>query len=154
MSAASIRRILGFAGKAGLYILALIGLIWLVGGPVTRLITGPLYVTDIVLSLPSPDRGATAQVQVRSGGLRTVSTTRVHLRFGQEADEYWTVYEAKDSDYVPALRWADRETLVITLPCERFDYVSNPDDWKREDPAERRLKVRFTYAAECRLPSG
>jgi len=68
-------------------------------------------------------------------------------------EDYWTVYQAKDSDFIPPLRWADYETLIIGLPCERFDYVSNPDDWERSNLSEQRLKVPFTYADECAPPA-
>jgi hypothetical protein len=135
--------------KVTVGVLAVIGLLWLIGGPIMRAALSPLFETKIVRSEPSPDRVAIAEVQVRRGGLGTVWTTRVHLRPNLDGDDYWTVYQAKDSDFVPSMWWADRETLIIGLPCERFDYVSNPDDWERSDPSERRLKVRFTYEKGC-----
>lgn len=85
-----------------------------------------------------------AEVEVRRGGLGTVWTTRVHLHSGGTT---WTVYQTKDSDFEPPLRWVDRDTLILGLPCDRFDHVSNPDDWERSDPRERRLRVRFEYLA-------
>ena len=138
--------------KAIIYALAIIGLFWMIGGPVLRLLFLPLFETEIVRSALSPDRHATAEVEVRKGGFGTVWTTRVHLRSISNTESSWTVYQAKDSAFVPSLQWADRDTLIIGLPCERFDYVSNPDDWERSNPTERRIKVRFTYSKECPLP--
>ena len=139
-------------GRAVLYTLAFIGLVWLVGASIARVVFSPFFETSIVRSLPSPDRLAIAEVEVRTGGLGTVWTTRIHLRPNADSEEYWTVYQAKDSDFVPPMRWADRETLLVGLPCERFDYVSNPDDWERSAPPERRLKVRFVYPKDCSPP--
>ena len=147
------RRAIGIAGKTLLYTLALIGLVWLIAGPVVRLFAAPMFETQIIRSLPSPDGRAHAEVEVRKGGFGTVWTTRVHLRSGPDGEGRWTIYQAKDSDFVPPLRWADRDTLIVTLPCERFDYASNPDDWKRSDPTARRMKVRFDYGRECPVPA-
>ena len=127
--------------------LALIGLFWLAAGPVVRLLAVPLFHTEVVRASHSPDRAAVAEVEVRRGGLGTVWTTRVHLRY--VGRDYWTVYKAKNSDFVPPLRWTDRDTLLIGLPCGRFDHLSNPDDGERSDPTERRLKVRFAYPGKC-----
>jgi hypothetical protein len=63
--------------------------------------------------------------------------------------KHWTVYQTKDSDFVPPLRWLRPDTLLIGLPCYRFDHLSNPDDWERGDATERRLKVRFVYPGNC-----
>ena len=128
--------------------LALIGFCWLVGGPLLRLLIAPMYDTQVVHALRSPDQTTVAEVEVRTGGFGTVWTTRVHLR--PDGTEQWTVYQTKDSDFEPPLRWANADTLVIGLPCDRFDYVSNPDDWARSDPSERRYRVRFEYPADCR----
>ena len=138
--------------KTVLYFLAAAGLVWVAGGAIARVLSAPFFVTEKVRVLPSPRGDAAAEVEVRKGGLGTVWTTRIHLRPNLNDDFRWTVYQAKDSDFVPPLRWADGQTLVITLPCERFDYVSNPDDWERSDLAERRLKVRFAYPAACSSP--
>lgn len=135
--------------RASLYILALVGLFWLIGGPLLKLVISPLFVTEVVRSFPSPDGSAVAEIEVRKGGFGTVWTTRVHLN--PNGADYWTVYQTKGNEFVPPIRWADRETLVVGLPCYRFDHVSNPDDWERSDPSERRLKVRFTYPEECPL---
>lgn len=105
-----------------------------------------LFENEIVRTASSPDKRSVAEVEVRKGGFGTVWTTRVHLR---TSGSTWTVYQTRDSDFVPPLTWADRETLVIGLPCDRFDHVSNPDDWPRRDPAQRRLKVRFRYPGSC-----
>ena len=133
--------------KSVVQLLALIGLFWLAAGPLLRLLMTPFFHTEVVRVARSPDRGAVAEVEVRRGGLGTVWTTRVHLRY--LGREYWTVYKAKDSDFVPPVRWRDRDTLLIGLPCGRFDHLSNPDDWERNDPTERRLKVRFVYPEKC-----
>jgi hypothetical protein len=133
--------------KAAVGTLAVIGLLWLAGGPLLGLIFAPLFHTEVVRRLFSPDRAAVAEVEVRRGGFGTVWTTRVHLRY--VGKDYWTVYQTKDSDFAPPLRWTSRDTLLIGLPCDRFDHVSNPDDWKRGDPREPRLKVRFAYPKEC-----
>jgi hypothetical protein len=135
--------------KLILYCLAAAGFIWLAGGTIGRILLSPMFVTEKVRVLPSPNGDAVAEIEVRSGGLATVWTTRVHLRPDPDNDFYWTVYQAKDSDFVPPMRWVDNQTLLITLPCKRFDYASNPDDWQRSDSSERRLKVRFTYPAAC-----
>ena len=127
--------------------LALIGAAYLIGGPIMRFALRPLYVVEVVKTLPSPDQKASAQVEVTRGGFGTVWTTRVSL---QGADEdRWTIYETGDSDFVPTLTWSDGQTLVVALPCERVDHLSNPDDWERADPSEPRLKVRFEYVAKC-----
>ena len=117
-----------------------------------RLLLAPVYDRQVTKRRYPPDRAAVAEVEVTKGGFGTVWTTRVHLRpVGQEG---WTVYQAKDSDFTPSTRWKGDDTLVIGLSCERFDFLSNPDDWQRSDPAERRFKVRFEYIRDCADPAG
>lgn len=129
-------------------ILALIGFVWLAGGPLLRLLMAPMFVTEVVRRAPSPDNAATAEVEVRKGGFGTVWTTRVHLRGPDKGP--WTVYQTKDSDFTPTLRWIDRRTLLVGLPCDRFDHISNPDDWENEfAPRPERLKVRFRRPSDC-----
>lgn len=136
--------------RAAVLILAAIGLCWLVGGPILRLLLTPAYDRRVTKRAYSPDRAALSEVEVTKGGFGTVWTTRVHLQpVGQEG---WTVYQTKDSDFTPSMRWKGDDTLVIGLPCERFDHLSNPDDWPRSNPAERRLKVRFVYLQNCDDP--
>ena len=141
-------QIIGILWKVSKNLLALIGFIWLAGGPLLRLLTGPLFVTEVVDRSYSPDRHAVAEVEVRRGGLGTVWTTRVHLR--AVGDEPWTVYQTKDSDFIPPLRWLNARTLKVGLPCGRFDYASNPDDWETEfSPRPDRLAVRFERPRNC-----
>jgi hypothetical protein len=127
--------------------LAAIGLIWLVGGPILRLLLSPAFDRQVTKRSYSPNGEAVAEIAVTRGGFGTVWTTRVHLRpIGEKG---WTVYKAGDSDFTPSIRWRSKDTLIIGLPCDRFDYVSNPDDWPRSNPAEYRLKVRFEYVRDC-----
>ena len=143
-----IARIVASFWKATVSLLALIGLIWLVGGPLFRLIFSPMFVREVVHKSPSPDGRAVAEIEVTTGGLGTVWTTRVHLRM--VGNEPWTVYQTKDSEFSPPLRWLDSRTLLIGLPCGRFDHASNPDDWESAyAPRPDRLKVRFTHPANC-----
>lgn len=133
--------------KAAIRILAVIGLFWLLGGPVLRLLLSPTFDRQVTTRVYSPDHGAIAEVEVIKGGLGTVWTTRIHLTpVGQDG---WTVYQTKDSEFTPPMRWSNRNTLVIGLPCDRFDYLSNPDDWQRNDARERRFRVRFEYVSGC-----
>lgn len=141
-----LHRFLGLTGRATLYVLAAIGLFCVVGGMVLKLVLSPLYERRIVRSAFSPDRTAVAELEVTTGGA-TVWTTRIRLR--PVGGEGWTVYQAGDSRFEPSMAWAAKDTLVISLPCDRFDHLSNPDDWGRSDPAARRLKVRFTYPKDC-----
>lgn len=127
--------------------LAILGLISLLDGPFLRLLLEPLYDKQVVSRLYSPDRAAVAEVEVTKGGFGTVWTTRVHLR--PEGEKPWTVYQTGDSAFEPPLRWSGPQTLVVGLPCDRFDHLSNPDDWERGDPNARRLKVRFEYVKAC-----
>lgn len=133
--------------KLVVQLLAVVGFLWIAGGSILRLLVGPLFVTDVVRRAYSPDRSAVAEVEVRRGGLGTVWTTRVHL--GSPTQPRWTVYQTKDSDFVPPLRWLDRTTLLIGLPCGRFDHLSNPDDWESTEPRPDRLRVRFERPKEC-----
>ena len=128
-------------------LLAVVGLLWIAGGPVLRVLLAPLFVTDVVRRTYSPDRSAVAEVEVRRGGLGTVWTTRVHLKLPTEPR--WTVYQTKDSDFVPPLRWLDRTTLLIGLPCGRFDHASNPDDWESVEPRPDRIRVQFERPEGC-----
>ncbi len=112
-----------------------------------RLLLTPAYDRQVTKRAYSSDRAALSEVEVTKGGFGTVWTTRVYLQpVGQEG---WTVYQTKDSDFTPSMRWEGNDTLVIGLPCERFDHLSNPEDWPRSKPAERRLKVRFEYLRDC-----
>jgi hypothetical protein len=112
-----------------------------------RLLLAPAYDRQVTKRAYSLNRAMLSEVEVTKGGFGTVWTTRVRLQpVGQKG---WTVYQAKDSDFTPSMRWKDNDTLVIGLPCERFDYLSNPDDWPRGNPAERRIKVRFEYLRNC-----
>jgi hypothetical protein len=133
-------------GKVVVGALAFIGGVCVLGALLLAGVANDLIETQVVRAVSSPDKRSVAEIEVRKGGLGTVWTTRVHLRTDTAT---WTVYQAKDSNFEPPLSWADSETLVIGLPCDRFDYVSNPDDWERSDPAERRLKVRLRYPDSC-----
>lgn len=133
--------------RAAVLILAAMGLCWLVGGSMLRLLLTPAYDRQVTKRAYSPNRAALSEVEVTKGGFGTVWTTRVHLRpVGQEG---WTVYQAKDGDFTPSMRWKGNDTLFIGLSCERFDHLSNPDDWPSSNPVERRLKVRFEYLRNC-----
>jgi hypothetical protein len=108
-----------------------------------------LYATEVIRTLPSPDHRASAQIEVTKGGFGTVWTTEVYLR---SRGNNWIIYKSRDSDFEPPLRWRNGETLVVGLPCDRFDHTSNPDDWERDDPGEHRLRMIFEYPADCRPP--
>jgi hypothetical protein len=127
--------------------LALVGLFWLVSDGLLRALVGSQLTTKIVRKTPSPDGSATAEIHVTRGGLGTVWTTRVLLRRRDESP--WTVYEAGDNAFTPPLRWLDRSTLQIGLPCGKFDHLSNPDDWEASKPRPERLRVRFQQPSKC-----
>lgn len=128
-------------------LLAIIGFLWIAGGPVLQVLLAPLFVPEVVRRTYSPDRSAVAEVEVIRGGLGTVWTTQVHL--GPPTEPRWTIYQTKDSDFVPPLRWLDKTTLLIGLPCGRFDHASNPDDWVSDEPRPDRLRVRFERPEGC-----
>jgi hypothetical protein len=136
--------------RVAVLILAAIGLCWLIGGPILLLLLTPIYDRQVTKRAYSPNRALVSEVEVTKGGLGTVWTTRVHLQpVGQEG---WTIYKTKDSDFTPSMKWKGNDTLVIGLSCERFDYLSNPDDWPRGNSAARRIKVRFEYLRKCDDP--
>lgn len=127
--------------------LAVIGLFWIGGNFVLPKLVAPMFRTAVVNTVHAPDNRALAKVEVRSGGFGTVNSTRVFLKpVGREP---WTVYQTQDSDFPPPLRWLDNQTLLIGLPCARFDHISNPDDWERADASDRRYKVRVEYPGGC-----
>lgn len=128
--------------------LATIGALCVAGALLLAGLAPVMFEAQVVRNLYSPDNQAVAEVEVTKGGLGTVWTTRVHLRAVRQARP-WTIYQTKDSDFEPTLEWKDRSTLIVGLPCDRFDHVSNPDDWARSNPSEARLKVRFDYPDEC-----
>lgn len=140
-------RLLATLWKVAVGALAVIGFLWLVGGPLLRLLLSPLYVTEVVRREYPPDGSAIADVEVRRGGFGTVWTTRVHL--APKGQPRWTVYESHDSDFVPPLQWLNSRTLLIGLPCGRFDHLSNPDDWESSTPRPNRLRVRFARLDSC-----
>ena len=133
--------------KTTVGVLTAIGLICVLSATFFWWLAGWVYETEVTRRVYSPDRRAVAEVEVTKGGLGTVWTTRVLLR--SDGERPWTVYQTKDSSFEPPLRWIGPQTLLISLPCDRFGYVSNPDDWDRHDPAARRLKVRFRYPPAC-----
>jgi hypothetical protein len=128
-------------------IFAVFGFFCTFGAPMLRIAFSPLLEQKIVQRVYSPNRFFSAEVEVTRGGFGTVWTTSVYVRPHDE--ERWNVYETSDSEFVPPLRWLDQETLILGLPCERVDRLSNPDDWERSNPKKRRLKVRFEYARDC-----
>jgi hypothetical protein len=130
--------------KVAVAIFALIGAIWILGGPIVRLLPDS-FVTEVARSSSSPDRSNVAEAVVRRG--ITVSTIRVFV--GPPGRRQWTVYETRDSDFVPPLRWLNDKTLLVGLPCGRFDYLSNPDDWEVFEPRPDRLRVRFKRPENC-----
>lgn len=126
--------------------LALVGFLRLAAmflPPLLDAIVGPFLVTETIRTVRSPDKSTTARIYVTRGGLGTVWTTRV--RVVPQGQEGWLIYQTKDSDYVPTLHWADRDTLLIGVGCERFDHLSNPDDWEGVSEARRSFKVRILY---------
>lgn len=105
-----------------------------------------MFQTEVIRRTVSPDKQAVAEVVVRRG--ITVSTIRVRLNVAD--GRTWIVYEKRDSDFSPPLRWADTHTLVVGLPCGRFDHVANPDDWEDETESRPdRFKVRFERPKSC-----
>jgi len=125
--------------------LAVFGLALLVGPTLLRLVFSGAFVTEVRARVPSPDGQAEARIEVRRA--TTVHTTRVLL--SARGGDTWTIYETGDSDFEPSLRWIRRDTLLMGIGCEVFGHISNPDDWERSDPGERRLKVRITYIEPC-----
>lgn len=111
-----------------------------------------MYNREITKRVHSPDRSVVAEVEVTKGGFGTVWTTRVFLiPNGQQG---WAIYSTNDSDYTPPLQWEGSDTLILGLPCERFDHIANPDDWDRGNTSERCLKVRFEYDKVCNSNAG
>jgi len=141
------RRLRDRLGRAVVGGLALVGAFALCGRPLMSFLLAPLYDRQVVRRVSSPDGAAVAEVELTRGGLGTVHTMRVHLAWAGEPA--WLVYQTQDSDFEPPLRWADRRTLVVGLPCDRFGYASNPDDWAWREPRPRRLRVRFVYPEAC-----
>lgn len=133
-------------GKLVIWALAAFGLLALVGPSMMQLVSSRAFVTEVRRTVPSPDGGAEARIEVRRG-FGTVHTTRVLLT--AKGGDTWTIYETGDSDFEPSLRWIGRDTLLMGLGCEVFGHISNPDDWERSNPNERRLKVRVTYIEPC-----
>jgi hypothetical protein len=86
------------------------------------------YAKEVIRQLSGPGGAGTAEIEVTKGSLGTAWTTRVHLR--KSPLQRWTIYQNRDSDFVPPLHWADHTTLVVGLPCDEFDHLSNPDDWE------------------------
>ena len=140
-------RTLLFISKSAVRVLAVIGLLWLIGDPVLRLLLNPHFVTYVVRRAYAPNRAFVAEVEVTRGGMGTVWTTRVKVRPPTEPS--WTVYETQDSDFVPPLLWLNKTTLLIGLPCGRFDHLSNPDDWESAELRPDRLRVRFERPGDC-----
>lgn len=127
--------------------LATVGLFVLLWQPMAPALRNWFFVTEVRGTYPSPDRRAEARIEVTSGGLGTVLTTRVVMT--AEGGESWTIYETGDSDFRPSVAWVNRDTLLLGLGCGVFGHISNPDDWPRADPRARRLKVRLTYVERC-----
>ena len=143
-----IARALAVAWKVVVGVLAMLGLFWLTGEPFLRLLTEPLFETQVTRRAFSPGGQAFAKVVLRTGGLGTVSTVRVELHHAD--GRAWTVYRTQDSEFKPQLLWLNEHTLLIVVPCGRFDHISNPDDWEHEwAPRPDRLKVRFTRHSDC-----
>ena len=146
---------LGCLGRGLIVLFAVIGFLQvsvrLFGQAVGDFVISPFLEREITQRIPAPDKAAEAYIEVTRG--LTVWTTRVMLV--PKGREGWLVYKTKDSDYAPSLRWIDRDTLILGLGCEQFDFISNPDDWERSDTSERRYKVRVTYADQrCAPPTG
>jgi len=135
-------------GRLVVSLFAVIGAFLCISRVLHALLANVLFETQVVRTVTAPAGAARAEIEVRRGGLGTVWTTRVHLIAADR--RRWTIYQTGDSSFQPPLRWEDRQTLVVGLPCDRFGYASNPDDWDRHDPAEPRLRVRFEYPAVCR----
>lgn len=99
--------------RAAVLVLAAIGLCWLVGGPMLRLLLAPAYDRQITKRVYSPNSAAVSEIEVTKGGLGTVWTTSVYLRpVGQDG---WTVYQTRDSDFTPSIKWKGNDTLVVGL---------------------------------------
>jgi hypothetical protein len=141
------RKLFGHLRRGIFLFFAIVGFFSFFGGPILGFLLAPLYHREITQRVYSPDGSTVAEVEVTTGGFGTVWTTRVRLIPSQQ--QGWLIYKTKDSDFTPSLRWRDRDTLIIGLPCYRVGHLSNPDDWERSDPNERRFKVRFDYVEDC-----
>jgi len=123
-----------------------IGFVVIAGTLIGRVLRPVFYVDEVVEQVRSQDQAVVAKVVVTKGGLGTVWTTRVRL---EAPHGTWTIYETRDSDFTPLLRWTGSRELLVRLPCDRFGHLSNPDDWVSAKPRPDRIRVRFTYQRRC-----
>ncbi len=109
----------------------------------------PLFYVDHLMPGPSAPAGEMKAItQITRGGFGTVWTTRILIEDTLTGDQR-AIYKARDSDWQPLIRWTGRQSLVLTLPCDRVDFLSNPgNDSAGQQPLDR-LVVRFDYPARC-----
>lgn len=148
MTGVSRRQALATFKKAVLFVLAGIGCC-AIGLPVACTMVRPaFYADDDFPAIMAPGGRLAAFRRVTTGGFGTVWTTKIFIK-GVPKGEEFIVYEARDSDHIPNYRWADSETLLVELPCDRVDYLSNPGDYDEGDTPMQRVAVRFTYPSGC-----
>ena len=139
---------LSYVKRAAFSSFAIIGFLW-VGTLVSCTAVRPIFYADTDFPrIMAPDGKLATYRRITTGGLGTVLTTRLFIAEAPKGEEL-LIYESRDSDYVPKLRWLDRETLLVELPCDRVDYISNPNDWGEGSTPIERVAVRFTYLAPC-----
>lgn len=141
-------RKMSFWAVFGLF--ATIGFFTIVGPLACSAIRPVFYEDTSYPKVRAPGTSLAAYRTVTRGGLGTVWTTRIYLIDTKDNEER-LIYETRDSDNVPSLRWLDGETLVISLPCDRIDHLSNPADWDEGKTAMERVAVRFVYLTPCGL---
>ena len=141
-------RSLGYVKKAAFTSFAIIGFLW-VGTLVSCTAVRPVFYADEDFPrIIAPSGKLSAFRSVTTGGFGTVWTTKIFI--GEEPKgEKLLIYETQDSDYKPNFRWLDRETLLIELPCDRVNFLSNPNDYDEGNTPIERVAVRFTYPASC-----
>jgi hypothetical protein len=147
---------LGCLGRGLIVVFALIGFLQtttrLFGPVLFDTIMSPLMVREVTKTVAAPGGATNARIEVTRGGFGTVWTTRIRLV--PKGEEGWMIYQTKDSDFTPTLRWLDPTTLLLGLGCERFGHISNPDDWESvSESRPRRYKVRVYYSDKRCAPN-
>lgn len=141
-------RFFGYAKRAAFISFAIIGFLWF-GTLVSCMAVRPVFYADEDFPpIMAPGGKLSAFRRVTTGGFGTVWTTKIFIEETPKGKKF-LIYKAQDSDYVPIFRWLDLETLLIELPCDRVNVLSNPSDYDEGSTPMQRVAVRFTYAESC-----
>ena len=141
-------RAVGYAKRAAFISLAVIGF-FCIGFPVACTVVRPaFYAEENFQPIIAPGGKLSAYRSVTTGGFATVWTTRIFISEVPKGESF-VIYETRDSDYVPNFRWLGSEMLLVELPCDRVDFLSNSSDFNEGDTPMQRVAVRFTYPDSC-----